>query len=131
MLEEHVAYYLEKYLGNYVKGLSKEALKISVWQGTGFPHSLSPPLLSSPFTQHPKRQFSFFLHPTQSFLLSSFLFSRCGFLLSLRFSKIPQHPLHPITHTHRSSLIPLCSRDTCPPDLDLFWIWIWSLTLCS
>lgn len=33
MLEEHVAYYLEKYLGNYVKGLSKEALKISVWQG--------------------------------------------------------------------------------------------------
>ncbi|KAH7316123.1 hypothetical protein KP509_21G079300 [Ceratopteris richardii] len=33
MLEEHVAFYLQKYLGNYVKGLSKEALKISAWQG--------------------------------------------------------------------------------------------------
>ncbi|KAL2636221.1 hypothetical protein R1flu_007700 [Riccia fluitans] len=33
VFEEHVAYYLERYLGNYVKGLSKEALKISVWQG--------------------------------------------------------------------------------------------------
>jgi hypothetical protein len=33
MLEEQLAFYLEKYLGNYVKGLSKEALKVSVWQG--------------------------------------------------------------------------------------------------
>ncbi len=33
MLEEQLAYYLEKYLGNYVQGLSKEALKVSVWQG--------------------------------------------------------------------------------------------------
>ena len=24
---------LQKYLGNYVRGLNKEALKISVWQG--------------------------------------------------------------------------------------------------
>ncbi|WOL09557.1 hypothetical protein Cni_G18310 [Canna indica] len=33
MLEDKVAYLLQKYLGNYVRGLSKEALKISVWQG--------------------------------------------------------------------------------------------------
>eukprot|EP01018_Ginkgo_biloba_P007485 Gb_23775 [translate_table: standard] len=33
MLEDKVAFLLDKYLGNYVKGLSKEALKISVWQG--------------------------------------------------------------------------------------------------
>lgn len=33
MLEEQLAFYLDKYLGNYVKGLSKEALKVSVWQG--------------------------------------------------------------------------------------------------
>jgi hypothetical protein len=25
---------LQKYLGNYVRGLNKEALKISVWQGS-------------------------------------------------------------------------------------------------
>ncbi|KAH9321017.1 hypothetical protein KI387_015656, partial [Taxus chinensis] len=33
MLEDKVAFLLQKYLGNYVKGLSKEALKISVWRG--------------------------------------------------------------------------------------------------
>ncbi|XP_042953951.1 uncharacterized protein LOC122290372 isoform X2 [Carya illinoinensis] len=33
MLEEQVANLLQRYLGNYVKGLNKEALKISVWQG--------------------------------------------------------------------------------------------------
>lgn len=67
MLEEHVAYYLEKYLGNYVKGLSKEALKISVWQGTGFSYSVSPLLLSSPLTQHPKRDFFSFSTPPKAF----------------------------------------------------------------
>nr|GEV59753.1 pleckstrin homology (PH) domain-containing protein [Tanacetum cinerariifolium] len=30
MLEDQV----ERYLGNYIRGLSKEALKISVWQGS-------------------------------------------------------------------------------------------------
>ncbi|KAH7549714.1 hypothetical protein JRO89_XS13G0070800 [Xanthoceras sorbifolium] len=35
MLEDQVAYLLQKYLGNYVRGLNKEALKISVWQGLG------------------------------------------------------------------------------------------------
>ncbi|OVA12725.1 Pleckstrin homology domain [Macleaya cordata] len=33
MLEDQVAFLLQKYLGNYVLGLNKEALKISVWQG--------------------------------------------------------------------------------------------------
>ncbi|KAE8055526.1 hypothetical protein FH972_012359 [Carpinus fangiana] len=33
MLEDQVAFLLQKYLGNYVRGLNKEALKISVWQG--------------------------------------------------------------------------------------------------
>ncbi|KAG9452487.1 hypothetical protein H6P81_005391 [Aristolochia fimbriata] len=33
MLEDQVAFLLQKYLGNYVKGLSREALKISVWRG--------------------------------------------------------------------------------------------------
>ena len=33
MLEDQVAFLLQKYLGNYVRGLSKEALKISVWNG--------------------------------------------------------------------------------------------------
>ncbi|XP_056848056.1 uncharacterized protein LOC130498599 [Raphanus sativus] len=33
MLEDQVAYLLQRYWGNYVRGLSKEALKISVWQG--------------------------------------------------------------------------------------------------
>lgn len=33
MLEDQVAYLLQKYLGNYVRGLNKEALKISVWKG--------------------------------------------------------------------------------------------------
>ncbi|MFS8029949.1 putative vacuolar protein sorting-associated protein [Helianthus anomalus] len=33
MLEDQVAYLLQRYLGNYVRGLSKEALSISVWQG--------------------------------------------------------------------------------------------------
>ncbi|KAL8529518.1 hypothetical protein ACS0TY_006808 [Phlomoides rotata] len=33
MLEDQVAYLLQRYLGNYVRGLNKEALKISVWQG--------------------------------------------------------------------------------------------------
>jgi hypothetical protein len=34
MLEDQVANLLQKYLGNYVRGLNKEALKISVWQGS-------------------------------------------------------------------------------------------------
>ncbi|XP_059641926.1 uncharacterized protein LOC132283907 [Cornus florida] len=33
MLEDQVANLLQRYLGNYVKGLNKEALKISVWRG--------------------------------------------------------------------------------------------------
>ncbi|KAK4262505.1 hypothetical protein QN277_028058 [Acacia crassicarpa] len=33
MLEDQVAYLLQRYLGNYVRGLNKEALKISVWKG--------------------------------------------------------------------------------------------------
>ncbi|XP_068635813.1 uncharacterized protein [Aristolochia californica] len=33
MLEDQVAFLLQKYLGNYVKGLNREALKISVWRG--------------------------------------------------------------------------------------------------
>ncbi|XP_073000916.1 uncharacterized protein [Typha latifolia] len=33
MLEDQVAFFLQKYLGNYVRGLNKEALKISVWKG--------------------------------------------------------------------------------------------------
>ncbi|EPS74221.1 hypothetical protein M569_00532, partial [Genlisea aurea] len=33
MLEDQVAYLLQRYLGNYVRGVNKEALKISVWQG--------------------------------------------------------------------------------------------------
>ncbi|TYH23394.1 hypothetical protein ES288_A03G010100v1 [Gossypium darwinii] len=33
MLEDQVAYLLQRYLGNYVIGLNKEALNISVWQG--------------------------------------------------------------------------------------------------
>jgi len=34
MLEDQVAYLLQRYLGNYVRGLNKEALKISVWKGS-------------------------------------------------------------------------------------------------
>ncbi|GFS29229.1 pleckstrin homology (PH) domain-containing protein [Actinidia rufa] len=33
MLEDQVAYLLQRYLGNYVRGLNKETLKISVWKG--------------------------------------------------------------------------------------------------
>ncbi|XP_058190168.1 uncharacterized protein LOC131307586 isoform X5 [Rhododendron vialii] len=33
MLEDQVTYLLQRYLGNYVRGLNKEALKISVWKG--------------------------------------------------------------------------------------------------
>lgn len=33
MLEDQVANLLQRYLGNYVRGLNKEALKISVWKG--------------------------------------------------------------------------------------------------
>ncbi|KAF8380627.1 hypothetical protein HHK36_028116 [Tetracentron sinense] len=33
MLEDQVAFLLQKYLGNYVRGLNKEALNISVWKG--------------------------------------------------------------------------------------------------
>ncbi|XAR70582.1 hypothetical protein NMG60_11027485 [Bertholletia excelsa] len=33
MLEDQVAYLLQRYLGNYVRGLNKEALNISVWRG--------------------------------------------------------------------------------------------------
>ncbi|KAK8950501.1 hypothetical protein KSP40_PGU008211 [Platanthera guangdongensis] len=33
MLEDQFAFLLQKYLGNYVRGLNKEALKISVWKG--------------------------------------------------------------------------------------------------
>ncbi|KAB2635213.1 vacuolar protein sorting-associated protein 13F [Pyrus ussuriensis x Pyrus communis] len=32
MLEDQVANLLQRYLGNYVRGLNKEALEISVWQ---------------------------------------------------------------------------------------------------
>lgn len=45
MLEEQLAFYLDKYLGEYVKGLSKEALKVSVWNGQRSPLSF----LASPF----------------------------------------------------------------------------------
>jgi hypothetical protein len=48
MLEDQVAFLLQKYLGNYVRGLSKEALKISVWRGQ---HSAPPPSLPLPFTR--------------------------------------------------------------------------------
>lgn len=37
MLEDQVAYLLQRYLGNYVRGLNKEALKISVWKGSEIP----------------------------------------------------------------------------------------------
>lgn len=43
MLEDQVAFFLEKYLGNYVRGLNKEALKISVWQGS----TVSPSIIIS------------------------------------------------------------------------------------
>lgn len=33
MLKDQVAHLLQRYLGNYVSGLNREALKISVWQG--------------------------------------------------------------------------------------------------
>ncbi|KAL6008541.1 hypothetical protein ACLOJK_034054 [Asimina triloba] len=33
MLEDQVASLLQKYLGNYVRGINKEALRISAWQG--------------------------------------------------------------------------------------------------
>lgn len=33
MLEDQVSNLLQRYLGNYVRGLNKEALKISVWKG--------------------------------------------------------------------------------------------------
>ncbi|XP_060207492.1 uncharacterized protein LOC132635217 [Lycium barbarum] len=33
VLEDQVVYLLQRYLGNYVRGLNKEALKLSVWQG--------------------------------------------------------------------------------------------------
>lgn len=39
MLEDQVASLLQKYLGNYVRGLNKEALKISVWKGLLISHS--------------------------------------------------------------------------------------------
>ncbi|KAL0296334.1 UNVERIFIED_CONTAM: hypothetical protein Sradi_6685500 [Sesamum radiatum] len=39
MLEDQVAYLLQRYLGNYVRGLNKEALKISVWRGHQFFYS--------------------------------------------------------------------------------------------
>jgi hypothetical protein len=32
-LEDQVTFLLQKYLGNYIRGLNKEALKISVWRG--------------------------------------------------------------------------------------------------
>ena len=32
-MEDQVAFLLQKYLGNYVRGLNKEALKISVRRG--------------------------------------------------------------------------------------------------
>ncbi|GFZ01468.1 pleckstrin homology (PH) domain-containing protein [Actinidia rufa] len=34
MLEDQVAYLLQRYLGNYVRGLNNETLKISVWKGS-------------------------------------------------------------------------------------------------
>lgn len=48
MLEDQVAYLLQKYLGNYVLGLSKEALKISVWQGHIYTYS-SPSIVNFHF----------------------------------------------------------------------------------
>ena len=39
MLEDQVASLLQKYLGNYVRGFNKEALKISVWKGFLISHS--------------------------------------------------------------------------------------------
>ncbi|KMZ64417.1 hypothetical protein ZOSMA_36G00200 [Zostera marina] len=33
MLEDQVTYLLQRYLGNYVLGLNRETLKISVWKG--------------------------------------------------------------------------------------------------
>lgn len=41
MLEDQVANLLQRYLGNYVQGLNKEALKISVWQGTCLSNQLA------------------------------------------------------------------------------------------
>lgn len=41
MLEDQVANLLQRYLGDYVRGLNKEALKISVWQGLFAPLCLS------------------------------------------------------------------------------------------
>lgn len=43
-MEDQVAFLLQKYLGNYVRGLNKEALKISVWRGEP---GLPPPPLTS------------------------------------------------------------------------------------
>jgi hypothetical protein len=47
MLEDQVAFLLQKYLGNYVRGLSKEALKISVWRGDDLIRTPPPLSLSS------------------------------------------------------------------------------------
>jgi hypothetical protein len=110
MLEEHVAYYLEKYLGNYVKGLSKEALKISVWQGTGFSHSVSLLLLSSPLLSPNTQNENFFLsppHPKLSFEFIS-LFQMWVFVVY----PIQQDPPTPITPHH-----PLSSLIIHPPVL--------------
>lgn len=48
MLEEQLAFYLDRYLGEYVKGLSKEALKVSVWNGP-FSALLSPAIITFVF----------------------------------------------------------------------------------
>jgi hypothetical protein len=49
MLEDQVAFLLQKYLGNYVRGLNKEALKISVWRGEpGLPRRHFTSLLARP-----------------------------------------------------------------------------------
>lgn len=42
-MEDQVAFLLQKYLGNYVRGLSKEALKISVWRGDDLIRTPPPP----------------------------------------------------------------------------------------
>lgn len=63
MLEDQVANLLQRYLGDYVRGLNKEALKISVWQGL-----FSPPLCLSAFVKFYYEVLLFCLSLVRSFL---------------------------------------------------------------
>lgn len=63
MLEDQVANLLQRYLGDYVRGLNKEALKISVWQG-----SFAPPLCLSAFVKFYYAVLLFCLSLVRSFL---------------------------------------------------------------